>query len=81
VTSDERRASSASVDKTLRIWDLESGESLRTLEGHTQGHCRGCDLRRAPRRLGVVGQNAADLDLESGESLRTLEGHTLSLGR
>jgi hypothetical protein len=34
VTPDGRRAVSASWDETLRVWDLESGESLRTLEGH-----------------------------------------------
>ena len=62
VTSDGRRALSASKDKTLRIWDLESGESLRTLEGHTDWVTAVAgDLRRAPRPLGVGGQNAADL--------------------
>ena len=24
-------------DKTLRLWDLETGECLRTLEGHAAG--------------------------------------------
>src|SRR5665647_355733 len=35
VTPDGTRAVSASVDKTLRVWDLASGETLRTLEGHS----------------------------------------------
>jgi WD40 repeat protein len=35
VTADGRRAVSASGDHTLRLWDLESGQTLRTLEGHT----------------------------------------------
>ena len=35
VTPDGRRAVSASVDRTLRLWDLESGQTIRTLEGHT----------------------------------------------
>jgi WD40 repeat protein len=35
VTPDGRRAVSASRDCTLRLWDLESGQTLRTLEGHT----------------------------------------------
>ena len=35
ITPDGRRAVSASDDHTLRVWDLQSGQSLRTLEGHT----------------------------------------------
>jgi WD40 repeat protein len=35
VTSDGRRAVSASGDKTLRLWDLESGQTIHTLQGHT----------------------------------------------
>ena len=34
VTPDGQRAVSASDDKTLKVWDLESGRELRTLEGH-----------------------------------------------
>jgi WD40 repeat protein len=37
ITPDGRRAVSASYDSTLRVWDLESNQSLRTLEGHTSG--------------------------------------------
>ena len=35
VTPDGARAVSASFDKTLRVWDLATGESLASLEGHT----------------------------------------------
>ena len=35
VTPDGRRAVSASGDRTLRLWDLESGQTIRTFEGHT----------------------------------------------
>jgi len=35
VTPDGRRAVSASADGTLRLWDLESGQTIRKLEGHT----------------------------------------------
>ena len=34
--ADGRRAPSASRDHTLKIWDLETGVLLRTLEGHTE---------------------------------------------
>jgi WD40 repeat protein len=37
VTPDGRRALSAGGGKTLRVWDLGSGECLATLEGHTSG--------------------------------------------
>ena len=35
VSGDGRRAVSASADKTLKVWDVESGRELRTLQGHS----------------------------------------------
>jgi WD40 repeat protein len=35
VTRDTHGAVSASADGTLRVWDLDSGESARALAGHT----------------------------------------------
>jgi WD40 repeat protein len=35
VTSDCQKAVSGSRDKTLKVWDLESGHELATLTGHT----------------------------------------------
>ena len=35
VTPDGSRAVSASCDNTLKVWDLASGQELRTLTGHT----------------------------------------------
>jgi WD40 repeat protein len=37
VAPDGKRAVSGSWDKTLRVWDLETGLPLRTLEGHASG--------------------------------------------
>ena len=48
VSPDGRRAVSASDDKTLKVWDLESGRELRTLEGHSDG----CQWRGGERRTG-----------------------------
>ncbi len=36
ISADGRRAISASADRTLRVWDLESGHQLATLTGHTE---------------------------------------------
>ncbi len=77
VSPDGRRAVSASEDKTLKVWDLESGRVLRTLKGHSNkviGVVMSPDGRRAvsaswDRTLKVW-------DLESGLTLRTLEGHS-----
>jgi WD40 repeat protein len=37
VTPDGRRVVSASRDQTLKVWDLETGRPLATLEGHAHG--------------------------------------------
>jgi WD40 repeat protein len=38
VTPDGKRAVSASLDKTLKVWELGSGRELRTLTGHSDCH-------------------------------------------
>jgi len=74
VTADGRRAVSESSG-TLRLWDLESGQTIHTLEGHTDTLMAVMpDGRRA---LSASQDNTLRLwDLESGETIRTLKGHT-----
>ena len=76
VTPDGRRAVSASGDGTLKVWDLDSGRELRTLEGHCDcGHgvAVTADGRRAVSASGDRTLKVWDLD--TGRELRTLEGH------
>src|SRR5262249_55719184 len=75
--SDGKTVVSGSLDGTLRIWDVASGQSLRTLQGHTF-------IVRAvafsPDGKTVVSGSADGTlrlwDVDSGQTLRTLEGHT-----
>ena len=58
------------------MWDLESGQELRTLQGHSAQVL--CVALTADGRRAVSGSADHTLkvwDLESGEELRTLEGH------
>ncbi|MCX6900668.1 MAG: DUF4062 domain-containing protein, partial [Verrucomicrobia bacterium] len=77
VTADGRRAVSGSWDKTLRVWDLESGACLRALEGHSSDVK--CVSVTADGRRAVSGSRDKTLrvwDLESGACLRILKGHS-----
>ncbi len=77
VTPDGFRAVSASRDRTLRVWDLGSGQTVRTFEGHTKAVTT---VAVTPNgRWAVSGSRDQTLrvwDLESGQMVRTLEGHT-----
>jgi len=50
VSSDGRRAVSASADKTLKVWDLDSGRLLHTLKGHLRA-VNGVAVVRDGRRV------------------------------
>lgn len=69
---------SASNDCTLKIWDLQTGTLLRTLEGH-HGSVRGVAFAETSSGAIIVsGSNDETLkvwDFESGRVLHTLSGH------
>ncbi|MBW4493970.1 MAG: WD40 repeat domain-containing protein [Oscillatoria princeps RMCB-10] len=77
LTPDGKTAVSASNDRTLKVWDLRSGELKSTLTGHT-------DMVRAvavtPDGKTAVSASSDNTlkvwDLLSGESKSTLTGHT-----
>jgi WD40 repeat protein len=76
LTGDGRRLLSASVDSTLRVWDVEAGECLHTLVGHS-GAVWAVDVSR-DGKLAVSGGVDGALrvwDMERGECLKVLEGH------
>ncbi|WP_437310615.1 NB-ARC domain-containing protein [Sorangium sp. So ce388] len=76
ITSDGRIAVSASSDKTLKVWDLGTGQLLRTLEGHT-ADVPGVAVT-PDGRIAVSASLDKTLkvwDLATGQLLRTLEAH------
>jgi hypothetical protein len=76
VTPDGRRVVSASEDKTLKVWDLETGRALATLEGHGD-RVSACAVTPDGRRVVSASEDKTlkVWDLETGRALATLEGH------
>ena len=76
ITPDGRRLVSGSHDRTLKLWDLESGRYLRTFEEH-EDWVLACAITPDGRRV-VSGSNDRTLkiwNLKSGRCLHTFEGH------
>jgi small GTP-binding protein len=73
---DGKRALSGTDDRTLRLWDVETGSCLRLLQRHTGtiwSIAWSPDQRRA---LTSADDNTLRLwDVEAGHCLRVLEGH------
>ncbi len=78
---DGTRLASASLDATLRLWDLVSGECLAVLRGH-EGGVGGCAFAPDGTRLASAsGDNTLRLwDPGSGECLAVLRGHEGGVG-
>ncbi|KAF9415811.1 hypothetical protein BGZ94_010389 [Podila epigama] len=70
----QRIVVSASGDRTIKIWSFETGECLRTLEGHT----RGIACIQFEGNLIISGSSDKSIkiwDIARGECIRTLVGH------
>jgi WD40 repeat protein len=77
ISPDGKRIVSGSGDKTLKIWDLESGAELATIKGHTK-EVKACAISPDGRRIisGSADMTLKVWDVETGAELALLEGHT-----
>jgi WD40 repeat protein len=77
LAADGKRAASGSVDRTLRVWDLEGNQRPRVLEGHT-GPVFAVALTADGKRAvsGSLDRTLQVWDLKGNQPPRVLEGHT-----
>jgi WD40 repeat protein/serine/threonine protein kinase len=83
-SSDGSRLASASVDKTVKIWDVQTGEEVLSLQGYT-GAVGGMAFSPDGTRLASASYDRGATnkpgevklwDARTGQELRTLLGHT-----
>ena len=77
ISPDGTLLATGGVDNTARIWDIQSGEEIATLQGHTDW-IRSVDFSADGTRLATGGDDrtARVWDVDSGDETATLEGHT-----
>ena len=77
ISDDGTRLISASADHTIRIWDVATGDHIRTMRGH-EDDVRGVRfLQEENRALSASKDQTIRLwDVESGKLLRQYTGHT-----
>jgi WD40 repeat protein len=79
VTRDGKRALTSGMDRTVRIWDLDTGKELNKLVGHTSWAWQ-IALPEDQKKLfssGGVDGSARRWDLESGKEEQKFTGHGL----
>ena len=71
------RLASGSGNKTILIWDIESGAVIHKLEGHTD-HVRSLILMNDVLTLASASKDETIKlwDIESGKLINTIRGHT-----
>jgi WD40 repeat protein len=68
---------SASLDKTVKIWDASSGECLQTLEGHSSGLNSVAFSHDSTQLASASFDKTVKIwEASSGACLQTLEGHS-----
>ena len=73
---DGKRIASGSHDKTIKVWDVETGEELRTIRGHA-AEVMSVAFGPEGRRIvsGGFDRTVRIWDAETGEELQRFEGH------
>ena len=72
---DGTKFASGSDDKTVKLWDVTSGECLKTLEGHSWTVTSVSFSPDGTKVASGSNDNTVKLwDVTSGECLKTLEG-------
>ncbi|MGK7924706.1 MAG: protein kinase [Spirulina sp.] len=80
ISPDSRFLISASADKTIKVWELETGKLLNTLTGHTSFVNALAMTFDGNFIIGASADKTIRIwDLESGELVKTLSGHTNSV--
>ncbi|KAF7508093.1 hypothetical protein GJ744_009675 [Endocarpon pusillum] len=79
-SADSRRLASASSDRTVRLWDSETGALQQTLEGHSKS-VNSVAFSADGRRLASASYDSTVRlwDSETGALQQTLEGHSKSV--
>jgi WD40 repeat protein len=77
MTLDGRHGLSGSADRTVKYWDLSSGQCLQSLQGHTEWVTTVCLSADGQKVLSGSADKTLKLwDLATGQCLQTLSGHT-----
>lgn len=72
---DDTTLATGSYDNTIKIWDLESGQEIRTLEGHTRG-IRSLQMDEQKLVSASLDGTVKFWNWRTGQLLSTLSSHT-----
>ncbi|WP_437338946.1 TIR domain-containing protein [Sorangium sp. So ce394] len=77
ISPDGQHIVSASIDSTLKVWDLATGKLLSTLEGHSDG-VTACSISPDGQRIASSSYDRTlkVWDLTTGKLLSTIEGRS-----